>query len=70
MSILLPLISSKKLINQSNFLINSNQSFTFNQSNFSIISKISFNHMKFLNLIKVTSQLKFKSLWTHDYYVM
>jgi len=27
MSILLPIISSKKIINQSNFLINSNQSF-------------------------------------------
>ena len=47
MSILLPLISSKKLINQINLLINSNLSFfTSNQSNFSTISKNSCNDMK------------------------
>jgi len=46
MSILLPLIYGKKLINQSNFLINSIKIFNFNQSNFSIINKNSFNHMK------------------------
>ena len=48
MSILLPLISSKKLINQSNFLINSNQ------SNYSIIDKYSFNHMKVFNFNQST----------------
>jgi len=58
MSILLLLIFSKKLINQSNFLINSSLSFTSNQNNFSIISKNSCNHMKVSKLNQSNFSIK------------
>jgi len=64
MFVILPLISSKKLINQTFSLILI-KVFTFTQSHFSIIDENSFNHMQVSNFNQSNLSIKIKIILTH-----